>query len=105
MSNPIGWFEIYVNDMQRAKAFYEGVLGVALTRLDSPDPGSAVEMWAFPMDSNVYGASGTLASLGDQGLAVQRPAVRHRGQYDRPAFHAVAGFWALSTSRSCPSLF
>lgn len=63
MSNPIGWFEIYVNDMQRAKAFYEGVLGVALTRLDSPDPGSAVEMWAFPMDSNVYGASGTLAKM------------------------------------------
>ncbi len=63
MNNPIGWFEIYVDDMQRAKAFYEGVLVVALTRLESPDPGSAIEMWAFPMDQNAYGASGTLAKM------------------------------------------
>ncbi|QKO22701.1 VOC family protein [Rhodoferax sp. BAB1] len=63
MSNPIGWFEIYVNDMQRAKAFYEGVLGVTLTRLESPDPGSVIEMWAFPMEQNAYGASGTLAKM------------------------------------------
>ena len=25
MINPVGWFEIYVNDMPRAKAFYESV--------------------------------------------------------------------------------
>ena len=25
MINPVGWFEIYVNDMPRAKAFYEQV--------------------------------------------------------------------------------
>ena len=30
MSNPVGWFEIYVQDMKRAKAFYEGVLGLKL---------------------------------------------------------------------------
>lgn len=24
--NPVVWFEIYVNDMPRAKAFYEAVL-------------------------------------------------------------------------------
>ncbi|MBM4231128.1 MAG: VOC family protein, partial [Gammaproteobacteria bacterium] len=24
-SNPVGWFEIYVQDMPRAKAFYEAV--------------------------------------------------------------------------------
>ncbi len=63
MNNPIGWFEIYVEDMQRAKAFYEGVLGVTLTRLESPDPGSVIEMWAFPMEQNAYGASGTLAKM------------------------------------------
>jgi len=63
MSNPIGWFEIYVNDMQRAKAFYEGVLGVVLTRLESPDSGSPIEMWSFPMDASAYGASGMLAKV------------------------------------------
>ena len=28
-SNPVGWFEIYVQDMNRAKAFYESVFGGA----------------------------------------------------------------------------
>ena len=35
-SNPVVWFEIYVQDMPRAKAFYEKVLGATLTKLDSP---------------------------------------------------------------------
>ena len=29
--NPVVWFEIYVQDMRRAKTFYETVLGVELT--------------------------------------------------------------------------
>ena len=28
MNNPVAWFEIYVQDMTRAKAFYESVFGV-----------------------------------------------------------------------------
>ena len=36
-NNPVCWFEIYVQDMPRAKAFYEGVLGVTLDRLPGPD--------------------------------------------------------------------
>ena len=63
MNNPVGWFEIYVNDMPRAKAFYQGVLGVELTSLQSPDGSSAIEMWAFPMNDGSYGASGTLAKM------------------------------------------
>jgi predicted enzyme related to lactoylglutathione lyase len=47
--NPIGWFEIYVNDMSRAKQFYESVLGLALTKLNDPT-GSGIDMWAFPAD-------------------------------------------------------
>ena len=57
MQNPVGWFEIYVDDMERAKAFYEKVLAVQLVRLPSPE----LEMWAFPMSRETYGASGTLA--------------------------------------------
>ena len=41
-SNPVGWFEIYVQDMSRAKAFYEAVFQGALTPLANPDP-AAVE--------------------------------------------------------------
>ncbi|HBH37214.1 MAG TPA: lactoylglutathione lyase [Curvibacter sp.] len=63
MNNPVGWFEIYVNDMTRAKAFYQGLLGVQLTRLESPDGDSSLEMWAFAMNQDGYGASGTLAKM------------------------------------------
>ena len=54
--NPVGWFEIYVQDMARSRAFYEVVLGVTLTRLAV----DALEMWAFPMDDGAPGASGSL---------------------------------------------
>ena len=29
-TNPVGWFEIYVEDMDRAKLFYESVFKVKL---------------------------------------------------------------------------
>ena len=57
--NPVGWFEIYVQDMQRAKQFYETVLKLELTKLDSP--AEEIEMFAFPMDMEASGASGALA--------------------------------------------
>jgi predicted enzyme related to lactoylglutathione lyase len=59
MSNPAGWFEIYVQDMERSKAFYEAMLGVSLTRLESP----GLEMWAFPMQPEGRGASGALVKM------------------------------------------
>ncbi len=59
MKNPIGWFEIYVQEMDRAKAFYESVFGVQLTRLESP----GIEMWGFPMEQNSTGASGSLVKM------------------------------------------
>jgi hypothetical protein len=31
--NPVGWFEIYVQNMSRAKAFYEAVFQGQLTKL------------------------------------------------------------------------
>lgn len=58
-SNPVGWFEIYVQDMARAKAFYETVFAVAFERLNSPE----IEMWAFPMDMDRYGAGGALVHM------------------------------------------
>ncbi len=58
-SNPVGWFEIYVQDLPRAKAFYEAVLKVTLERLPSPE----VEMWSFPMEPNRAGAAGALVKM------------------------------------------
>jgi predicted enzyme related to lactoylglutathione lyase len=59
MNNPVNWFEIYVQDMGRAKAFYEAVFGVQLARLESPE----IEMWAFPMRAEGFGASGALVKM------------------------------------------
>lgn len=56
--NPVGWFEIYVQDLDRAKTFYEMVLSVELTKLESPMP--ELEMLAFPMNMETGGASGVL---------------------------------------------
>ncbi|MEH6875137.1 MAG: VOC family protein [Candidatus Competibacter sp.] len=58
-NNPVCWFEIYVHDMHRAKAFYEGVLGVTLSKLNSPE----FEMWAFGMDAERVGAGGALVRM------------------------------------------
>jgi predicted enzyme related to lactoylglutathione lyase len=58
-NNPVCWFEIYVQDMPRAKAFYEGVLGVTLEKLPGPD----IDMWAFGMDEDKTGAGGALVHM------------------------------------------
>lgn len=57
--NPVGWFEIYVQDTARAKAFYESVLQTRLEKLPSPE----VEMWAFPMAQSGGGAGGALVKM------------------------------------------
>lgn len=59
--NPVSWFEIYVQDMARATKFYESVLAVSLSKLNTPAPG--MEMMAFPMDMQRGGASGALARM------------------------------------------
>ena len=59
MSNSVGWFEIYVEDMDRAKAFYETVFDVQLTKLEGVD----IEMLAFPMQREASGAPGALVRM------------------------------------------
>jgi hypothetical protein len=64
-TNIVCWFEIYVNDMPRAKTFYETVLNQELTRLDNPDEPKDFpqpEMWAFPMEERP-GASGAICKM------------------------------------------
>lgn len=62
--NPISWFEIYVNDMNRAKAFYETVLAVQLEKLDDPtSQDDELSMLAFPANMESYGAAGALVKM------------------------------------------
>ncbi len=58
-TNPVGWFEIYVQDTSRAKIFYETVLQTKLERLPSPD----IEMWAFYNQGGGVGAGGALVKM------------------------------------------
>lgn len=64
--NAVGWFEIYVEEMERARRFYETVLGVTLEPLTPPGGDSSdLEMWAFPMHKDTSGASGALVKMPD----------------------------------------
>jgi hypothetical protein len=55
--NPVRWFEIYVQDMARARVFYETVLRRKLDKLDTPD----MEYWAFATEQDRPGVGGALA--------------------------------------------
>lgn len=59
MGNPVGWFEIYVQDMARAKAFYQAVFQTELARLSADE----LEMWAFQGDETSYGTPGALVKM------------------------------------------
>lgn len=58
-SNPVVWFEIYVQDMQRARKFYESVFDVKLEKLAVDES----ELWAFPMSTERMGAPGALVKM------------------------------------------
>jgi len=58
-NNPVGWFEIYVQDMARAKKFYETVFQTKLEQLNSANP----ELWAFSGSQTSYGTPGALAKM------------------------------------------
>jgi uncharacterized protein len=57
-TNAIGWFDIYVGDMNRAVAFYESVLQQKLAPIG--DPTGETQMMSFPADMSAYGAGGAL---------------------------------------------
>lgn len=62
MNNPVGWFEIYVDDIERAKNFYQKILKLSLEQLIDPID-SNTQMWAFPSDFEQYGTSGALVKM------------------------------------------
>lgn len=54
--NPVNWFEIPVKNIERAKEFYETVLGYPLNENEMGD----MKMAWFPMDEHGNGSAGTL---------------------------------------------
>lgn len=58
LTNPVAWFEIHVDDLDRAQRFYEAVFERTLEPLVSPLPG--VRMLAFQNQPGHPGAMGAL---------------------------------------------
>jgi len=57
--NPVGWFEIYVQDMSRARSFYERTFQLKLQPLDSP----VAQLLAFPGGPENSGTTGALIRM------------------------------------------
>ena len=58
MGNPVSWFEIHVNDLERAKTFYEGVFQQPLHNGDCEL--SAASICHFSTNYEEYGIGGML---------------------------------------------
>jgi predicted enzyme related to lactoylglutathione lyase len=61
MKNAVNWFEIPVTDYQRAKTFYQTILGAAIT--DMPMPEENVEYGIFPYDQENMGVGGAIMKM------------------------------------------
>ncbi len=62
--NPVVWFEIYVDDMDRAQKFYETVLNIQLHEIGDPTDLS-MSMRGFPGEMTNGGTSGALVHMKD----------------------------------------
>lgn len=60
--NPVGWFEIYVDDIERATAFYQTVLSTQLQSLTPPGD-EGLTMMAFDSNMEAYGCAGALVQV------------------------------------------
>lgn len=56
--NAIGWFDLYVDDIDRATAFYEAVFQQRLETIN--DPTGETVMRGFPANMSAYGSAGAL---------------------------------------------
>lgn len=58
MGNPVAWFEIPTEDIERATAFYGKVFSVEFQRMEL----FGMKMSFFPMTDEEYGCTGTLVA-------------------------------------------
>jgi uncharacterized protein len=60
--NPVNWFEIYVDDIDRAREFYSAVLAVEMVDLPMP-PGMDSKMVSFPWAEGSPNSTGALVQM------------------------------------------
>ncbi|WP_369049230.1 VOC family protein [Tenacibaculum sp. UWU-22] len=62
--NPVVWFEIYVDNLTRARTFYETVFALKMNEMPMPDIGEEMQMLFFPADmESKNAASGALVKM------------------------------------------
>ena len=61
-NNPVGWFEIYVQDLDRAKNFYESVFQLKLPLISTSDAGTLVISLLLPLLKNLVCAEKSFTS-------------------------------------------
>lgn len=61
MKNAINWFEIPVSDYERAKTFYQNILGVTITDFHMPEKNMKYGM--FPYDMENGGVGGAIVQM------------------------------------------
>lgn len=63
--NPFTWVEIYVDDMNRARAFYESVFQIELVEMHAPEGMGEMQMLSFPWVEGGANISGALVKMAD----------------------------------------
>ena len=99
-SNPISWCEIYVQDMDRAKRFYESVFEMKLEKLESP----GIDMWAFPMAMDRLGLLAHWSrwtGLSQAEAARYRTSIVTKSLWSRSVLSTLVG---KSTNPKCQSV-
>ena len=73
LANPVGWFEIYVAEMDRAKAFYADVVGAGFSAapIAGEGPDAGMEMVFF--DSDADAGEDAPGAPGAPGALVRHP--------------------------------
>ncbi|MGL5385760.1 MAG: VOC family protein [Serratia sp. (in: enterobacteria)] len=110
-NNIVNWFEIYVNDMPRAKKFYEAVFNTQLEKMEDEE----MEYFIFPyqeggegsggalvkMDCAPAGPGGTMVYLSCEDCAVEESRiVPNGGEILRPKF-AIGEHGFIAIAKDC----
>jgi predicted enzyme related to lactoylglutathione lyase len=72
-TNPVGWFEIYVQDMARGQKFYETVLDIKMSDLPTPTEDEFKMMMFTSLDENA------MEKVGSTGALVHMPGMPSGG--------------------------
>lgn len=65
VKNPFTWVEIYVEDMDRARKFYETVLNIEMIPMQTPGDFGDLEMVSFPGAMELPNISGALCKTSE----------------------------------------